>query len=252
MARRIIQPIIEETKPIEPPIQEKEEPKVVEQPKEPKKQVRRGRPPKTAPVVAEPKEEIVVEQKENNADKQSQKQLNVDTWGNGFTDKEYEILNRKLNEFVKYYPLRTAMHREALITYLKYAQMRDKAIENDMVEEADKWGKLAAKQAQDAKINPSQLSLADLSNGIANVGKIVEAVEKVEDVIPILPQFIRQPRDEVDYTIWLYVQYCQRMTNMPECSYEDIYKFVLDKYNHNKKDYAFLVKEENKRYKETI
>lgn len=254
MARRIIQPIIEETKPIEQPIETTEEQKEEEIFQEPIKKAKRGRPAKKVSVVAdkEDTDETVEIEEDEKQKKQNQKQLNVDTWGNGFTDKEYEILNRKLNEFVKYYPLRTAMHREALITYLKYAQMRDKAIENDMVEEADKWGKLAAKQAQDAKINPSQLSLADLSNGIANVGKIVEAVEKVEDVIPILPQFIRQPRDEVDYTIWLYVQYCQRMTNMPECSYEDIYKFVLDKYNHNKKDYAFLVKEENKRYKETI
>ena len=249
MARRIIQPIIEETKPIEQPKEIVEDFEVKESIQEPVNVVKRGRKPKVN--VAPTKKEDDGE-KEKEEKPQNHKQANVEMWGNGFTDKEYETLNKKLAEFVKYYPLRTAMHQEALVTYLKYAQMRDKAIENDMADDAERWGKLAAKQAQDAKINPSQLSLADLSNGISNFGKMVETVEKVEDVIPILPRFTRQPRDEVDYAIWLYVVYCQHMTNMPESSYEDIYKFVTEKYNHHKKDYEFLVKEENKHYKEPI
>ena len=244
----IIQPIIEE----EPTQEEK------------KTNVEKSKVDKKSKIDNATKEDIKVEQQKDDVvnavtteetpqeKAKREKKKNIELWGNGFTDKEYVVLNKKLSEFVKYYPLRTAMHQEALVTYLKYAQMRDKAIENDEVDEAEKWGKLAAKQAQDAKINPSQLSLADLSNGISNVGKIVEAVEKVEDVIPILPHFVRQPRDEVDYTIWLYVQYCQRLTNMPESSYADIYKFVMEKYNHNKKDYEFLVKEENKKYKEPM
>ena len=200
-----------------------------------------------------PKETIAPILTAKKQDKKEEPKLSdEDIWGKGFTIAEYKSLNTKFNSFVKYYPLRTEMHREALITYLKYAQLRDRAIENDLVDEADKWGKLAAKQAQDAKINPSQLSLADLSNGIANFGKLVETVEKVEDVIPILPQYLRHPRDEVDYALWLYVQYSQRMANMPESSYDEIYKFVTEKYNHNKRDYEFLVKEENKRYKGTI
>lgn len=246
MARRIIQPIIEETESIE----KIEQQKII--PEKPKVQTIA---PKTIPnggIRIEKQVESADTEEDPKEKEKLEKQKNVDLWGKGFNTDEYRELNKKLTEFVKYYPLRTAMHQEALVTYLKYAKMRDKAIENDEVEEADKWGKLAAKQAQDAKINPSQLSIADLSNGISNVGKIVEAVEKVEDVIPILPQFVRQPRDEVDYTIWLYVQYCQRLTNMPESSYADIYKFVMEKYNHNKKDYEFLVKEENKNYKEPM
>lgn len=176
----------------------------------------------------------------------------IAVWGKGFSQEDYQVLNTKLEQFRKHYPMRTAMHQEALITYLKYAQRRDKAIEEGNCDDADKWGKLAAKQAQDAKINPSQLSLADLSNGISNVGKIVEAVEKCSEIIPILPQFVRQPRDEVDYTIWLFVQYCQRLVNMPESTYSEIYSFVNEKYKINKKDYEFLIKEENKHYKEPI
>lgn len=180
------------------------------------------------------------------------KDENIATWGKGFTTAEYEVLNAKLDAFKINYPLRTAMHREALITYLKYAQMRDKAIEEGDGDGAEQWGKLAAKQAQDAKINPNQLSLADLSDGINNFGKVVEFVEKHEDIIPLLPQFVRQPRDEIDYEIWMFVNYCQRVANTPESTYAEIYAFVDEKYKTHKKDYDFLVREENKHYKEPI
>lgn len=202
--------------------------------------------------VVAPKEEKVVVEEEKPLTAAEQHKKNVSLWGKGFSDDDYLILNAKLEEFKRYYPLKTAMHREALITYLKYAQRRDNAIEASDQEAADKWGKLAAKQAQDAKINPSQLSIADLSNGISNVGKIIEAVEKATDIIPLLPTYVRAPRDEIDYTIWQYVNYCRRLTNMPDVSYEEVYKFTQEKYKENYKQYEFLIKEDNKKYKEPI
>lgn len=189
---------------------------------------------------------------EEKIDKEEQRKRNIALWGNGFTESDFETLNTKLEEFTRYYPLKTAMHKEALVRYLKYAQMCDKSISAGDVDAADKWGKLAAKQAQDAKINPSQLSVADLSNGVSNFSKISETVEKVTDIVSRLPKYIRHPRDEVDYTIWQIVNYLRRLSNMPEVSYEEVYKFLLDKYNENKNQYEFLIKENDKKYKEPI
>lgn len=202
----------------------------------------------------EKKVEIVVEQPELSAEEEAKRlhEENVAKWGKGFDDDEYMILNTKLEQFTPYYPLKTAMHKEALMTYLKYAQLRDRAIINDDVDAADKWGKLAAKQAGDAKINPNQLSLADLSHGISNFGKITEAVEKATDIVSLLPKYIRAPRDEPDYYLWQTVNYLRRLTNMPEVEYADIYAFVNDKYKENHKTYEFLIKDENKKYKEPI
>lgn len=171
-----------------------------------------------------------------------------DLFGYGFTESEYREMYRKFISLQNNYPLRTEMHKEALITYVKYAFKRDKAIADDDMDAADKWGKLCAKQATDAKINPSQLSAADLSDGISNFSKIAEAVEREQDIIPILPKFKQQPQDVVDYTIWQYVNYIRRLQNMPEVKYADIYKFMDEMYEANKKTLPFIEKEKNGYY----
>ena len=206
----------------------------------------------------EPKKEKIVEvvEEQQKLSKEEEEQKlhiqNVAKWGKGFDDDEYLILNTKLEQFTPYYPLKTAMHREALMTYLKYAQLRDRAIIENDVDAADKWGKLAAKQAGDAKINPNQLSLADLSHGISNFGKITEAVEKATDIVTLLPKYVRAPRDEPHYYLWQTINYLRRVSNMPEVEYADVYAFISEKYKENYKTYEFLIKDEDKKYKEPI
>lgn len=171
-------------------------------------------------------------------------------FGIGFSECEYREMYSKYVALQNNYPLRTEMHKEALITYVKYAYKRDKAIAEDDMEAADKWGKLAAKQATDAKINPSQLSAADLSDGISNFSKIAEAVEREQDIIPLLPHFKQRPQDVVDYTLWQYVNYIRRLQNMPEIKYADLYKFVDEAYEKNKNDLPFLTKPVDGKYDE--
>lgn len=170
-------------------------------------------------------------------------------FGMGFTQPEYQEMNDRLLELANNYPMeRTAMHKEALVTYVKYAFKRDKAIAEDDIDAADKWGKLAAKQANDAKINPNQLSAADLSDGINNFSKISEAVEREQDIIPILPHFKQQPQDVVDYTLWQFVNYIRRLQNLPTVTYAEIYKFMDEMYEKNKGSLKFLKRESNGHY----
>lgn len=160
-------------------------------------------------------------------------------FGAGYTKSEYKQMYRRYKELENNYPVgRSAMHQEALVTYVKYAYKRDKAIAEDDIEAADKWGKLASKQATDAKINPSQLSAADLSDGITNFSKIAEAVEREQDIIPLLPTY-NQPNDKIDYAIWQMILYIRRLQNLPEVTYSEIYKFLIDKYEENKKKLPF-------------
>lgn len=197
--------------------------------------------------------EINKQDEENeNVSRETSDELSLDElknlFGIGFNEREYREMYRKFITLQNNYPLRTEMHKEALITYVKYAFKRDQAISNDDMDAADKWGKLCAKQATDAKINPSQLSAADLSDGINNFSKIAEAVEREQDIIPILPKFKQQPQDVVDYTIWQYVNYIRRLQNMPEVKYADIYKFMDEMYEANKKNLPFIEKEKNGHY----
>ena len=155
-------------------------------------------------------------------------------FGSGFTSGDYDELGRRFFEMQNNYPLRTAMHTEALVTYIKYAYKRDKAIADDDIEAADKWGKLAAKQATDAKINPSQLSAADLSDGMTSFSQLSAMVEKTIDIIPVLPKFVEEPKDRVDYTIWQYVNYIRDLEGKPLIKYKDLYQFLEARYKENK------------------
>lgn len=154
-------------------------------------------------------------------------------FGIGFSECEYREMYSKYVALQNNYPLRTEMHKEALITYVKYAYKRDKAIAEDDMEAADKWGKLAAKQATDAKINPSQLSAADLSQGITCFSQLSQAVEKAVDVVPLLNEYIERPRDRVDYTIYLIFDYLRDLAGKSHIDYKDVYKFVYKQRDKN-------------------
>lgn len=166
-----------------------------------------------------------------------------DLFGYGFDESEYREMYRKYISLQNNYPLRTEMHKEALITYVKYAFKRDKAIADDDMEAADKWGKLCAKQATDAKINPSQLSAADLSDGMTCFSQVSAAVERAQDIIPLLNKFVEKPQDRVDYTIWQYVNYCRHLEGKPLIQYRELYTFLKKRYEENKEKLSFIYDE---------
>ena len=156
-----------------------------------------------------------------------------DLFGTGLTMQEYILLNKKYQTLVQSYPIKTAMHKEFLITYVKYKVKEEMAIaDNDMVS-ADKWGSMAIKAAENAKLTPKQLTAADLQGGLSSFSEIFEAVEGAKDIISILPRLRQQPNDMADFIIWNYVNYERELNNMPRVDYEDIYKF----YDERKEEY---------------
>lgn len=195
---------------------------------------------KVQPKVEEsPKEELPKEEEK--------KYLSIDElkdiFGEGFSQADYVAMYKKYAAMQDNYPLKTQMHAEALATYVKYAYKRDLAIASDDVEAAEKWGKLASKQATDAKINPSQLSAADLSEGLTSFSQLSAMVEKAQDVIPLLPSFIEEPKDRVDYTLWEYINYARHLEGKPLVEYRQIYSYLQERYISLKKRYKFMKKE---------
>lgn len=182
--------------------------------------------------------------------KKNQEEYVKEIFGSGFSSRDYKELGRRFFEMQNNYPLRTAMHTEALVTYIKYAYKRDEAIADDDIDAADKWGKLAAKQATDAKINPSQLSAADLSDGMTSFSQLSAMVEKAQDIIPLLPQFVEEPKDRVDYTLWEYINYIRHLNGQPLIEYKELYKFLNARYESLKKRYKFMKKEDDGKFDE--
>ena len=171
----------------------------------------------------------------------------VDRWGYGYTDEELYSFEKKYDLLKNNYPQKTAMHTEALLTYIRYRVKEEMSTAKGDVGEAQKWGGLADKASERAKINPSQLSKADLTGGLNGFGELARAVEKAVDIIEILPKFKEKPQDSVDFTLWCYINYCRRMKNLPDAEYKDIYKFYEDRkeeYKQKDKDREFKFNDE--------
>jgi hypothetical protein len=157
----------------------------------------------------------------------------IEKWGYGYKIEEYEAFERKYSFLKNNYTEKTNMHSEALFNYIRYRCKEEMATARGDVKEAKDWGELANKAATAAKINPSQLSKADLSDGLSTFSELSQAVEKEVDIIPILPRLKYRPNDALDFNIWCYVNYERFLSGLPPCNYEDIYAF----YDKRKKEY---------------
>lgn len=146
-------------------------------------------------------------------------------WGYGYSVDELFQFERKYKMLKNNYSEKTAMHTEALYNYIRYRVKEEISTAEGNVTDAKAWGALASKAATDAKINPSQLSKADLSDGLSTFSELSQAVEKEVDIIPILPRFKYRPNDALDFNIWCYVNYMRDLSGQPPCDYEDVYAF---------------------------
>ena len=81
------------------------------------------------------------------------------------------------------------------------------------------------KTSQAGKLQPSQMSKADLSQGMETVSQLVKMVEQAVDIIPIMPQYKKRPLDDIDFALWCYINYIRDLFSMPPVEYEETYEF---------------------------
>lgn len=154
-------------------------------------------------------------------------------FGEGYNISEYKKMHRKYEKLKLNYSLQTNLHQEALATYVRFKVKEEDATAKGNVDEAKKWYDAAQNAAEKAKLTPKQLSQADLHGGINSFSEIFKAVEQAVDIIPILPKFKFRPNDALDFNIWCYINYARDLQGLPQCSYEDVYKF----YDKKKAEY---------------
>ncbi len=177
--------------------------------------------------------------------KVSKQKFNIDTddfivtdeikelFGDGFEDFEYKKMHKKYEKLKLNYTLQTNLHQEALATYVRFKVKEEIATARGDVDEAKKWYDAAQNAAASGKLTPKQLSEADLQGGINSFSEIFKAVEQAVDIIPILPRFKYRPNDALDFNIWCYINYARDLQGLPQCDYEDVYKF----YDRKKEEY---------------
>ena len=157
----------------------------------------------------------------------------VELFGEGYTRSEYKKMLKKYNDMTKTYVVQTNLHKEALLTYVRFKVKEEIATARGDVAEAQKWYQAAQDAAEKAKLTPRQLSKEDLQGGIVNFSDIFAAVEGAKERIKIFPEFKYQPKDAADFIIWCYINYERRLNNMPEVEYKDVYAF----YDEKKREY---------------
>lgn len=158
----------------------------------------------------------------------------VNLFGEGYTKTEYKKMSRKYEEMKQTYIIQTSIHREALVTYVRFKVKEEMATAKGDVGEAQKWYSAAQTAAEQGKLTAKQISKEDLQGGIVNFSDIFTAVEGAKERIKIFPEFKYQPKDAADFIIWCYINYERNLNNMPEVEYKDIYKF----YDKKKKEYV--------------
>ena len=164
----------------------------------------------------------------------------INKWGAGYKPEEYQAFERKYELLKNNYPEKTSMHTEALLKYIRYSVKEEIATATNDVGAAKSWGQLAKDAATAAKINPSQLSAADLQDGLSTFGQLARAVEQAIDIIPLLPHFKEKPQDKVDFTMWCYINYVRDLKGLPLCEYKEIWKFYEDRKKEHENRFDFL------------
>ncbi len=169
-----------------------------------------------------------MEQKEIKIERTTNYDINKlrEKWGYQFKDEDLIGFESLYRELESNYLLQTAQHVE----YLKLACIANYNAKRFLAEGDTKQAKdyldMFDKIAKGGNLAPSQLSKADLQGGLNTFGELVKRVEQELDIIPILPRFMKEPKDDVDLTIYYYVSYIQHLLGQPLGKYEDIYKFI--------------------------
>lgn len=154
-------------------------------------------------------------------------------YGYGYPDEEYVLFEKKFINLKPSFQLPTTMHEEYLREYCVNKVKETIAKAKGEFKEAKEWSAMAKESAEAGKLKPSQMSKADLSQGLDGFGQLARMVEEHQDIIPLLPKFIQQPKDKVDITLWLYINYVRDLKGMSDAKYEELYEF----YEVRRKDY---------------
>lgn len=152
-------------------------------------------------------------------------------FGEGYTSKEYQTMQRIYNDTKEDYPNISSNQQNLLLRYVRFAAKEEIATSSGGIADAEKWSKLASEALK-------QLNAIDIQGGITCFSEFFQKFEREQDITRILPQFKYRPNDAPDFIIWCYVNYCRRLEGKPEVEYADVYKFYDEKVAEYLKQYG--------------
>ena len=151
-------------------------------------------------------------------------------WGTGFTQDEYQRMEKLFNELSKFKSKKNVIQTNALIEYVRLKIKLDAAVGRGDLKEIEKWQKLTDSAAKNAGIRLDQLSAEDFGEGVDSWTTLVELVEEYDTVIPIMPKMKKMSYDDIDFIIWEVVNYCRRLMELPEVDYQDVWEYIDERF----------------------
>jgi hypothetical protein len=148
-----------------------------------------------------------------------------DKWGSDYKPQDLVKFEKKYDSLKKNYEIKTASHEEFLKNACVATVRANECMAKNDMDASKGWMAIFKDMTSAGKLQPSQMSKADLSGGLNNFSEFYKTVEQSKNVIDILPEMYETPRDKADFVIFCLVQYVRRLKGLPDVEYKDIYKF---------------------------
>lgn len=148
-------------------------------------------------------------------------------WGNGFQPEQYMMLEDLYQNLFNSYDIDNRSQEEYLKTACLYQLRNIEAIRKGNAQEATKWGGLFDSYMASGKLKPSQLSESDKMGGVTNFATFFQYIEKSNDFIPTFPDLIL---DDIDYSIFMLLNYNRTLMGLPEISLGEVKNFMTYDY----------------------
>ncbi|MFP3344576.1 hypothetical protein R0J87_19050, partial [Halomonas sp. SIMBA_159] len=104
-----------------------------------------------------------------------------ETYGYGYPDDDYFLFEKKFLQLKPSFQLITTMHEECLREYCVNKVYETLAKAKGDFKQAKDWAAMAKDTAEAGKLKPSQMSKADLSQGLDGFGQLARMVEEKVD-----------------------------------------------------------------------
>ncbi len=163
-------------------------------------------------------------------------------WGKGFEPEQYMMLEDLYQNLFNSYDIDNRSQEEYLKTACLYQLRNIEAIRSGNAQEATKWGGLFDSYMASGKLKPNQLSESDKMGGVTNFATFFQYIEKSNDFIPTFPDLIL---DDVDYAIFMYINYNRELMGMPLIHLGEVKDFMTYDYQKGQ-EIVFPNMEDNK------
>jgi hypothetical protein len=148
-------------------------------------------------------------------------------WGNGFSKEQYMMLEDLYQNLFRSYDIEHRSQEEYLKTACLYQLRNIEAIRLGNAAEAQKWGGLFDSYMASGKLKPNQLSESDKMGGVTNFATFFQYIEKSNDFIPTFPDLII---DDIDYAIYMFINYNRQLMGLPEIQLGEVKNFMTYDY----------------------